>query len=77
MSVGAEKEEGSVKNTTPESLVKSLFNENNPKRERGFGWDWNISATQLCPLLSGWKGLKHLLSISNEDYREREARRIA
>lgn len=76
MSVGAEKEERSENNTTPESQVKSLFDENNPKKETGVGWDWSISAIQLCPLFSVWKGLNHL-SIINEDYREHEARSIA
>lgn len=77
MSVGANKKERSARDTTPKSQGKSLRNENNPKKERGEAWDWSISAVQLCPLLSGWKGLNHLLSISNEDYRDGEARLLS
>jgi len=70
--VGAKKRERSERNTTPKSQAKSPFNENNPKKERVEGWDWSISALQLCPLFSGWKRLNQLLS--NEDSREHEAR---
>lgn len=74
ISVGAIKKGKKCKEHCPKVPSKVTFNENNPEKEREEGWDWRISAAQLCPLFSDWKGLNHLLIISNEDHAEHEAR---
>lgn len=67
-----------LQGTPPQSHTeKSLFNEKKPTKKRGERWDWNIFASQFCPLFSKRKGLNHLLSVLNEDYKEYEARLLS